>query len=495
MSGSSISTDALRGGAGGGSDPSGSSRRRRLALWLAGIGVLAVVALVAAATIPGSHSAPKPFSTLAVAPHGSGANQLRTHETSVFDSNIPARDYGTRISQLENGIGADGQIASDLDPIPARAFNGPVAGYIHYAVGVSDQLGTAVSALTAQLQAGDRAAAERAWDVAFTDYLHLGAVYGLLPGNLNDHLAQVPSSLTQTAFHRAAPRSRRGCGRGRRCARSCRSPRPSAPRWCRSSTRYRRTEIDPLDYSARAHEILEDAQRDLMCGTEVPWSGDGVLGTAAGVAATHEVVRTLAPLMQGRDNTLVQVDNWLLRLQSVMDSRPSARRQLPDAHAAHHRSARAHQRQPRRRSDGAGGHPAPRPRPSVPPPSRPSPARSTRSEPVDRRSFLKGSLTALGAGGAGAAVGLAAADRAHAAPAPDLATATRDLDARELSQRIPFDGLSPERDPHPNAGTGHGHRARQRRAEPDRAVRGSSGHLLRGPAPHPGRAGRCGRDR
>jgi deferrochelatase/peroxidase EfeB len=59
--------------------------------------------------------------------------------------------------------------------------------------------------------------------------------------------------------------------------------------------------------------------------------------------------------------------------------------------------------------------------------------------PVDRRHFLKGSLTALGAGGAGAAVGLASADRAHAAPRPDLATTARDLNARELTQRVPFD--------------------------------------------------------
>jgi hypothetical protein len=319
MSGSWISTDALRGGAGGGSDPSGSSRRRRLALWLAGIGVLAVVALVAAATIPGSHAAPKPFSTLAVAPHGSGANQLRAHESAVFDSNIPARDYGTRISRLENGIGPDGQIASDLDPIPARAFNRPVAGYIHYALGVSDQLGTAVSALTAQLQAGDRAAAQRAWDVAFTDYLHLGAVYGLLPGNLNDHLAQVPSSLTQTHFT-GLHRVEKGLWQG--APLSSLVPISQAISGAVVSLKHTlpRTEIDPLDYAARAHEILEDAQRDLMSGNQVPWSGEGVLGTAAGVTATREVVRTLAPLLQGRDNTLVQVDNWLLRLQSVMDS-------------------------------------------------------------------------------------------------------------------------------------------------------------------------------
>jgi iron uptake system EfeUOB component EfeO/EfeM len=45
-----------------------------------------------------------------------------------------------------------------------------------------------------------------------------------------------------------------------------------------------------------------------------------VLGTAAGITATGEVVRTLAPLMQGRDNTLVQVDNWLVTLQSTFNS-------------------------------------------------------------------------------------------------------------------------------------------------------------------------------
>ena len=61
---------------------------------------------------------------------------------------------------------------------------------------------------------------------------------------------------------------------------------------------------------------------------------------------------------------------------------------------------------------------------------------------VDRRNFLKGSVTALGAGGAGAAVGLAGADRAHAAATPDLATASREVSARELTQRLPFDACT-----------------------------------------------------
>ena len=84
-------------------------------------------------------------------------------------------------------------------------------------------------------------------------------------------------------------------------------------------------QVEPLDYATRAHEILEDAQRDLMSGTDVRWSGAGVLGTAAGLAATREVIGTLTPLLQGRDNTLAQVQSWLLRMQQVLD-------QVRDAH-------------------------------------------------------------------------------------------------------------------------------------------------------------------
>jgi len=43
-----------------------------------------------------------------------------------------------------------------------------------------------------------------------------------------------------------------------------------------------------------------------------------VLGTAAGLAATQEVIGTLVPLLQGRENTLGQVQVWLGRLAQVL---------------------------------------------------------------------------------------------------------------------------------------------------------------------------------
>jgi high-affinity iron transporter len=77
-------------------------------------------------------------------------------------------------------------------------------------------------------------------------------------------------------------------------------------------------QITPLEYATRAHEILEDAQRDLLSGTHVPWSGQGVLGTAAGVDATLEVFHTLQPLLSGRENTEADVRDELSLLSAAI---------------------------------------------------------------------------------------------------------------------------------------------------------------------------------
>jgi hypothetical protein len=44
-----------------------------------------------------------------------------------------------------------------------------------------------------------------------------------------------------------------------------------------------------------------------------------VLGTAAGLTATQEVIGTLVPLLQGRDNTLAEVQSALPQLQGVLN--------------------------------------------------------------------------------------------------------------------------------------------------------------------------------
>lgn len=55
--------------------------------------------------------------------------------------------------------------------------------------------------------------------------------------------------------------------------------------------------LPAADYVTRAHEILEDAERDFLSGASVPWSGQGVLATQASLSATDVVIDTLGSLI------------------------------------------------------------------------------------------------------------------------------------------------------------------------------------------------------
>ncbi len=74
----------------------------------------------------------------------------------------------------------------------------------------------------------------------------------------------------------------------------------------------RHVDLPPLDYATRAHEILEDAQRDMLSGRAAPWSGAGLQATADSLAATRAVIDTLRPLLDGRGDTLPPIDTELL---------------------------------------------------------------------------------------------------------------------------------------------------------------------------------------
>ena len=123
-------------------------------------------------------------------------------QSSVFDSNISPQKYAALIAGMENGVNSKGEIVSDLVhrwqavavPRPDRRVPP-----LRRALGSHPHRRDA-DTLTAALRHGDRGAAKRAWDTAFSDYLHLGAVYGLLPGDLNDRLAGLPAVIGSTHF-------------------------------------------------------------------------------------------------------------------------------------------------------------------------------------------------------------------------------------------------------------------------------------------------------
>ena len=99
---------------------------------------------------------------------------------------------------------------------------------------------------------------------------HIDGVAGGLPRGARDPdfrgLHRIELGLWRGAAARAL-RAGRAAARARRRAPAARDP--PGP------------QITPLDYATRAHEILEDAQRDYLSGVDVPWSREGVLATSS----------------------------------------------------------------------------------------------------------------------------------------------------------------------------------------------------------------------
>ena len=297
------------------------SRAARRALGFALVAAILLLTGAALAPSPGAHQ-PSHFGVLSVTAHTSPANPLGVRVSKVYGSNVPARRYGTEIGDLEDqGENTRGEMTADLSPLPARAFVGPVAAYKRYAEHWTTIAEHEANGLRAALASGDRAGARAAWQSTWGSYLHLGAVYGLF-GDLNQEIDGMPNGVLAGA---ADPHFS-GLHRLEMGLWSGTAPRtllPVANALLRSLQSLRRTlpsvQIPPLEYATRAHEILEDAQRDLLSGTHVPWSGQGVLGTAAGLDATEEVFHTLQPLLSGRENTEAEVRSELGLLSSAID--------------------------------------------------------------------------------------------------------------------------------------------------------------------------------
>src|ERR1700742_2600820 len=158
----------------------------------------------------------------------------------------------------------------DLVPLSARDFDRPIARYRAYAVGQARLLA--------------RAARRGEFGEAFDRWLLAGAAYGAL-GDLDTQINEALDRHDGPALAAAARRL------------------PHA---------LETAELEPLDYATRAHEILEDVQRDRLD------DASGVRATADGVAATRTVIGTLRDVLAGRGDVLQLLDTRLTRLERTL---------------------------------------------------------------------------------------------------------------------------------------------------------------------------------
>jgi hypothetical protein len=288
----------------------------------------AVLVVVALGVFLGSALAPSPSDGQpggGVASEGPAhiANPLAGRQTTVVGTDTPAARFGEEVAAREDfEQNLAGEKISDLEPLPARRFKKPVKEYKAYAHAWIGRTIADAKSLGAALDGGSRAQARQAWEKAWGDYMHLGADYGLF-GNLEEELdgtAGGPETAASDPGFVGFRRLEWGLWTGR----PLRSLAPYDHRLIADLNRLRAAvpgvEIDALDYATRGHEIIEDAQRDLMSGMDVPWSHQGVLGTAAALVSVEEVFHTLKPLLSGRENTEGEVEYWLLRLHRLFGS-------------------------------------------------------------------------------------------------------------------------------------------------------------------------------
>jgi high-affinity iron transporter len=248
---------------------------------------------------------------------------------ATYEARAPHVLSSTVINSAQGAVeGAAATPPSVLPPLPASVFNKPTAQYRAYAVGQLGLMEGQVRRLQSALAANDRASAQVAWRAAYARYLHLGAVYlvgplATLDQAIDGNAGGLPGGTTSpqfTGLHRieyglwtsAEPRTL--LSQARLLSLNVRRLREVVGK----------VPIEPLEYATRAHEILEDAARDLLSGTDVPWSQEGVLATNAGLQATEEVLATLHPLLVGRENTTPVVKAELAALRSVMASLAAA---------------------------------------------------------------------------------------------------------------------------------------------------------------------------
>jgi hypothetical protein len=297
-------------------------RLRGLAL-VAGVLVVVAIGVFIGSALAPSHSDGQSGGGVASEGPSHVGNPLAGRITKVVGTDVSAARYGEEVAAREDfGENLAGEKISDLLPISAGRFKRPVREYKAYAHLWIGRTIRDAKALGHTLSGGSRAEAQQAWETAWGDYMHLGADYGLF-GNLEEELdgtAGGPETSPSNPDFVGFGRLEWGLWTGR----PLRSLTSYDNRLVKDLKRLRAAvpgvEIDALDYATRGHEIIEDAQRDLMSGMDVPWSHQGVLGTAAALTSVEEVFHTLKPLLVGRENTEGEVEYWLLRLHRLFAS-------------------------------------------------------------------------------------------------------------------------------------------------------------------------------
>lgn len=189
-----------------------------------------------------------------------------------------------------------------------------------------------VGRLRAAVGRGDLAGARRAWLAADERYEEIGAAYGAfgdLDAAINGEPAGKPGGIKSkdfTGLHRIELAL---WGRS-----STRDAAPATARLARDVAALRahvgRLQIDPLEYSLRAHEVFEGTLDLQLSGRMSPWSGDALVALRGNLRGTRVVLGSLRALLSRRNPVVVQTaDRALRQLDTALTDLEAADGALP----------------------------------------------------------------------------------------------------------------------------------------------------------------------
>ena len=183
----------------------------------------------------------------------------------------------------------------------------PIAEYKRYVAAGLGRMEGDVRRLGSAVDAGDLAAARRAWLAADASYESIGAAYGAfgdLDARINGETAGLrggASSPDFTGLHRIELAL---FGRG-----STADAGAFVPRLAADVRALRRQvpglAIEPLEYVLRGHEVFEGALDLQLSGRASPWSSDALVALESNLRGTRVVIGTLRPLIDPREPLLV----------------------------------------------------------------------------------------------------------------------------------------------------------------------------------------------
>jgi iron uptake system EfeUOB component EfeO/EfeM len=204
--------------------------------------------------------------------------------------------------------------AAAYRPVPVSAFSAPEANYRRFALAQLTHTSAGMAKLQRALAGNHRRAGRAAWRATWTAYLHAGLSYGAL-SQLDQAIDGTPANGDTFQGLHLIEQALWQNGDLRSLAPTATVLQSDVKQLQTAVTRQRMTS---LTYTLRPHELLDDARTNLLTGSAVPWSREGIAGAAAELAATQAIVGTLAPMLSERGPALDAIDGALSQAQDAL---------------------------------------------------------------------------------------------------------------------------------------------------------------------------------